>query len=261
MRTDFNQYEELILQSFKDGSFIKEKDPSCCALCDWQGFIINSEGKATTCECVINKKLHSLFKEAQIPMKYWDKTISDDWSVHQDGKGRDLGPKAKKSKFIKTFFTNYEQFLVPLSRGFSLKLKHNKNQISEVQSLVVKGGSYSGKTFLASVIAQSCIKKGIAVKFYSWSDISNYLQSYDFREKQELIFSDFEKCEFIFIDGIYDYGLNNKSFIFQLDRLFNQRMQANLPIIITTEMDLENLSYGPAFMTFIHSTFVVNLPE
>lgn len=232
-----------------------------CSECNWRGYIIDNNGKANSCDCVLQKQLHRIYKNAGIPALYWDKTILQDWSVQQDGKGNDLGSRTKQSKLIKTFFLNYANHLSSLAQGNEIKLIYAKGLSKNISSLIIKGGSYSGKTFLSSVLAQECLNKGITTKYYNWNLLINYLQDYSYKEEQNTIFEEFQKCEFIFIDGIYDYGINYKNFIFQLDRLFTQRALLSLPTVVTTEIDLLGLDYGPAFMSFTQSAFTIPLPE
>jgi DNA replication protein DnaC len=145
------------------------RDGIGCALCDYQGFTIGENGKSYFCACSRRKAMIKLCEEAQIPRSYWNKTL-DDWNIHQDANGYDLGSQKKLSEKIRVLFAFYSKHFTNIANGHPPTVKRSGVK-ERLHSLVLEGGNGSGKTFLIAVVMQAAMHKGNTAYFIEWSDL------------------------------------------------------------------------------------------
>lgn len=249
-----------IIQSLGVTDFSPLQNPNYCAECNYTGFVIDPiTNSKKNCACLLENKRKQLFKLANIPSLYWGKTIQDDWNIKQDGKGNDLGTLQKKSASIRKFLIWYIQNIDNLMNNVAINLFHSKNKKTAIKNLLLHGGYGSGKTFIASVLAQEVIKAGYSVKFYSWTELVYHLNQFQSAELDQL-FEDFKKTNLICIDSIKSYDTKSIAFELNFDRLIVQRALTENPTIITTSKSLGELTFSEEGSKFLRRCFMLNLP-
>jgi len=207
------------------------------------------------------KKLCKVFSDSGIPKKYHFKSIETDWSIIYSPKGKLTGVAKKRSEAIHKFVIDYTNSLDNIMDGNGLKVKF-RNSIETVTDLILDGTKSSGKTFLLSIIAQSAIKKGYSVKFVEWSDFLDRFQSFDSRASNEDFFYDCLNVSMLIFDSIYQYEINNKFFIVQLDRLISTRLNAGKITLCSIDtVNNQNPTFGFVWNKFTRETFTFKLPE
>ena len=262
---------KIVIETTKDekhyleqmsGSVIKEN--IICADCEDRGYVLNSEDQAILCQCTKTKLWHERFEEAGIATIFYDKTINANWNVKQDAFGKDLGPLAKDKQAVGSFMEKYNRGIPQLCRGEKIKLVIPNKSNRHINSLILAGGIQSGKSLIASISAQEAIKKyGLTAKVYDWTYICSKLSSYEFTQEQDLIAQDFKERDFIVIDGVQNYKINHPCFIFQLDRISNERLKSAKPTIITVDgqIDWAKMNTGQHWKSLIASCYNVKLPS
>ena len=111
---------------------------------------------------------------------------------------------------------------------------------NEKNSIMFIGNNCTGKTHIATAICNELMKDDIPVIFGTLSDIVNkYALSYQNNTSQELT-TLYAQVDLLVIDDLGVESINE----WMLSKLFviiNERMNNELPIIITTNYDIEGL--------------------
>lgn len=116
------------------------------------------------------------------------------------------------------------------------KFKKNRNN-----SILLCGNSGSGKTHLSMAIANNLIKKKISVIYMPYRDVITVI-------KQNMLNGDvyskqvnkYKKAEVLLIDDLFK-GQISKSDLNIVFEIINYRYMNNLPMIISTELTIEEL--------------------
>lgn len=109
--------------------------------------------------------------------------------------------------------------------------------------LLLKGGLGCGKTHLAAAIANACLARGIAVLFVVVPDLLDYLRA-TFAPTSRVSYDDrFENIRTVPCLILDDLGAQATTAWAQekLFQLFNYRYNAQLPTVITTNRELEEI--------------------
>ena len=108
---------------------------------------------------------------------------------------------------------------------------------AENLGLLFWGDVGTGKSFLAACIANGLLDQGVSVMMTNFTRILNKLSDLQVKERSQFI-SDFGKVDLLIID---DLGIE-RSTEFALEQVFNDsRYRSKLPLIVTTNMTLEEL--------------------
>ena len=110
---------------------------------------------------------------------------------------------------------------------------------AENLGLLFWGDVGTGKSFLAACIANGLLDQGVSVMMTNFTRILNKLSDLQVKERSQFI-SDFGKVDLLIID---DLGIE-RSTEFALEQVFNvidSRYRSKLPLIVTTNMTLEEL--------------------
>ncbi len=105
--------------------------------------------------------------------------------------------------------------------------------------LLFTGNVGTGKTFLASAIANALIEKNIKVKMTNFSKILNDMTNFEINKNKYI--ENLNKFRLLIID---DFGMERDT-SFATEHIFNiidSRYRANKPIILTTNLSIENLT-------------------
>lgn len=117
-------------------------------------------------------------------------------------------------------------------------VKHFENMEKENIGLILTGAVGTGKTYLASSIANALIEKGISVKMTNFGVILNDMMNLEI-DKNKYI-KDLNKNRLLIID---DFGIQRDT-SFALEHIFNiidSRYRSNKPIIVTTNLPISHL--------------------
>jgi len=129
--------------------------------------------------------------------------------------------------------------------GLSDEIKESAiEQLSKKKGIYFFGDVGTGKTFMAAAIAKMAIKKGINVKFLNTGELlENLREEFDNpKDEEESLF--FEMMHFDGILVLDDIG-SEKISVWARERLYliiNKKYEEMLPIIFTSNCDLEILS-------------------
>ena len=117
-------------------------------------------------------------------------------------------------------------------------VKHFENMEKEKIGLILTGAVGTGKTYLASSIANALIEKGISVRMTNFGVILNDMMNLQI-DKNKYI-KNLNSNRLLIID---DFGIQRDT-SFALEHIFNiidSRYRANKPIIVTTNLSIAHL--------------------
>lgn len=117
-------------------------------------------------------------------------------------------------------------------------VKHFENMEKENIGLILTGAIGTGKTYLASSIANALIEKGISVRMTNFGVILNDMMNLQI-DKNKYI-KNLNSNRLLIID---DFGIQRDT-SFALEHIFNiidSRYRANKPIIVTTNLSIAHL--------------------
>lgn len=230
-----------------------------CFNCNYNGYTTNYQGKAILCSCTKDKIFKELFGKSNVPSLYYNKSV-DDWNTRTDSLGNDLGPQQNISEKIFSLIKFYDKNLFKICSGTAIKIVHTGNVRNNLHSLIFEGGIGSGKTFIASVLVQSAIKKGLSAKFYDWSDLIQTLSDFDKKSDVDILLEEFKNLDFIAIDGVEIYQYMPPQIIPQLDRISKARLNSGKPSIIMICGNISNYG-GSGWNSLIKSCLHIRLPQ
>lgn len=147
---------------------------------------------------------------------------------------------------ISEFFLskNFNNFVVKNKEQESMKnrcLEYVKSQAYEKSSLALLGNVGSGKTHLAMAVSNYLINIGVDVMYVDYRGfITRMKHSMIDRDEYELMIRRVQNVEILFIDDFYKGNLTktDPSIMFEV---INYRYFSKKPIILTSEMDLEDI--------------------
>lgn len=162
-----------------------------------------------------------------------------------------LGERFKSRRF-ETFDASIQRNAFEVCKDYADNFdelrKKNRN------SLLITGTYGTGKTHLASAIANDLIDKGVFVKFGTWEGILNQIR--EGFDTDTNVVRKFKSAQLLIID---DYGKDkssewNDAILFEI---INHRYEANLPTVITTNLSGRDLMnrVGQAVYSRMSETF------
>lgn len=230
-----------------------------CSICDYSGYI-KKDNKSSMCVCLKDQYFKELFIKANVPYLYVSKSV-DDWDTRIDSKGNHLGAEQKISEWVFTLIKAYDKKLSAIVNGNSPKIIHSHGQEDFLHSIIFEGAIGSGKTFIASVLVQSAIRKGLTSKFYDWTEIITTLSDFDKKDYVEVILDEFRNLDFIAIDAVEHYSYMPNHVIPLLDRIFKARLNSGKPSIVMTSPNYTNINGGSGWNSFLRNCLSVKLPN
>lgn len=245
---------------------------SSCKFCQGFGYVTDVNGKAVICECEKQRRYANIFSSCGIPPKYHFKHLDDNvWYPHQDFKHRDIDEKSKKKKaMIKAFAQKYINVIPALCAitPMPFKLSINKLTVREVVNVLFLGGKNTGKSLIATIIAQETIRKGLRAHYYDWLDLKVLLKDFEQKEIHAEIMHKFATYDLIIVDNISaDMALDNQTkkqsayLVEKMDQVFNARRKANKPTILVCDGDYGDITLGRYFQEFVDDCFVIEFPK
>lgn len=207
-----------------------------CTKCSDTGYI-EQDNRTVVCEC-LQKMMADVASEqlsADLPLS---ECTFDNFNTEYYSKEPDALGKIPYNRM-----TNIYQYCVKYADTFTT---HSK-------SILMKGGTGLGKTHLSLAIANEVIKKGVSVIYASAPQILSKLErehfSYRYNE-QEDTFNSLLKCDLLILDDLGTEFVSDftRSCVYNL---FNSRILSNKPMIISTNLQLEELitTYSQRFVS------------
>lgn len=207
-----------------------------CAKCGDTGYI-EEDNRTTVCDC-LQKLMADVASEqlsADLPLS---ECTFENFNAEYYSKEPDALGKIPYNRM-----TNIYQYCINYADTFST---HSK-------SLLMKGGTGLGKTHLSLAIANEVIKKGVSVIYTSAPQILSKLEREHFNYRyhdQEDTFNSLLKCDLLILDDLGTEFVSDftRSCVYNL---FNSRILANKPMIISTNLQLEELitTYSQRFVS------------
>ncbi len=204
-----------------------------CKLCHDRGVLVQGN-LAVPCSCSAQRALFKLFKESCLPSALRSCTF-DKFSFKYYS--RQVTDPAKGISYHESARLTFSAALAFVS-DFSRK--------AGVDGLLFTGPVGSGKTFLACCIANALLEKGVSVLFIVVPDLLDRIRStYDPHRgpgdlTEQEILDAARKVPLLILDdlGAHNYTdwVRNK-----LYSILNYRLNHSLPVIITTNINLEDL--------------------
>jgi DNA replication protein DnaC len=230
-----------------------------CALCDYSGYVKNINGKELMCSCQKEKIYKEIYDKANIPRIYLNNSL-DDWNTRTDSQGRELGSEQKISETVYLILEFYVKNIISICNNRDIYIRHTGNIRTKLHSLKCEGRVGSGKTFIASVLCKSAIKKGLSAKYYDWSDLVSYLNDFEKKAELEQANEDFKNIDFIAIDGIEQCKYTHQMFNQNLDRLAKSRLNSGKPFVLLGS-NIADASTGSGWASLLNRCFTVRLPH
>lgn len=222
---------------------------------------IDENGNAIIPDNLIKKYRNNIFKQANLPIKYWEYEI-DNFSLMQDAVGKDLTGEAinRKSK-AKDLALKYMENIQDLIAGKNIEIK-TKVCTMETKNLFFYGGPASGKTMLLVIILKEALKYSQKVLYVDWSVLVSTLSRFDkINEINDMTYI-FKNYDLIAIDNISKLSLNSFGII-NLDVIFAQRNAVNKPLLFGSYIVPDEFSkiVGLDVQRYLMETLIVNLPS
>lgn len=230
-----------------------------CALCDYSGYTTNEDGLSSMCSCQKKKFFRELFALAKVPAPFIDKTVSD-WDYRNGKDGKDLGNQQDLSQKIFALISFYDKHLVNICKNESPKIKHSGGVRQPLHSVMFEGHIGSGKTFIAAVLVQSAIKKGLTSKYYSFSNLLTTLTTWDKGDQVDQLRDEFANLDLIAIDCIQKYEDMTKKYSLQLDELCALRINSGKPTLLFSDGNASAISSGSSWNSLLRSCITIRLP-
>jgi hypothetical protein len=257
---DFKDILGLTVDNLKEGARrYKISKGIGCPLCDYSGYTTNIKGKSVMCSCEKEKFLKELYAKSNVPRIFIGKSI-DDWNTRTDAHGRDLGMEQINSERVYKMLTYFEKNLVNILNNDSPTIIHTGNMRTKLQSLIFDGKVGSGKTFIAAVLVQSAIKKGLSAKYYDWTEIISILSDFDKKDEFDKMNEEFKNLDFIAIDGIEQYKHTHPQFPQNLDRLAKSRVNSGKPFVLMVSGGASSVSSSSGWNSLLRNCLTMRLP-
>jgi DNA replication protein DnaC len=238
---------------------LRKKSGNGCINCNYLGYTVNYQGKHLICDCVKSKMLAAIYEKANVPEIYFHKTI-EEWNTKTDGDYNDLGVHSERSEYVYALLRFYFKNISKICHGSKITIRHSKNQKDNLHSLLFMGGNNSGKTFIASISVQEAIKNNLSAKFYDWANLVDILSNFSRKEELNEAIETFKECDFIAIDDIQNYDMNQSNFILQLDRLCKARLHSGKPIFLMASAGYDNTINCSGWKSLLRSCLTIQLP-
>lgn len=207
-----------------------------CDKCEDTGYI-EQDNRTVVCDC-LQKLMADIACEqlsAELPL---DECTFDNFSLDYYSKEPDALGKIPFNRM-----SNIYNYCMDYADSFN---EHSK-------SLLMKGNTGLGKTHLSLAIANEVIKKGFSVIYTSAPQILSKLEREHFNyryENQEETFQSLLKCDLLILDDLGTEFVSDftRSCVYNL---FNSRILSKKPMIISTNLQLEELitTYSQRFVS------------
>lgn len=147
-----------------------------------------------------------------------------------------------------------------MSRGFDICRDYAENFTSASGNLLFNGGTGLGKTFLSACIAREVAARGCSVAYETASHLFSKLEKHRFHPDEEtaLEVKRIQDCDLLIVDDL-GTELPGQFVTAALYALINDRLLAKKPLVISTNLSLDELSkrYSPQIQSRLEGSFQV----
>ena len=159
---------------------------------------------------------------------------------------RILSKSGISKEFANKTFDNFDYSRnVQILNAYNMAREYVKNfeeiKDSRKNSIIFMGSVGGGKSHLSFAIANALMKEGVGVIYMGYREsIMKIKQNVMNMDEYEKIMSRYKKCKVLFIDDLFkgNITLSDINIMFEL---INHRYFNKLPVIVSTELSIENL--------------------
>jgi DNA replication protein DnaC len=155
----------------------------------------------------------------------------------------------------------YEKKLPKICEFDDISFVHTGGIRQKLHSILFEGNIGSGKTFIASVMVQSSLKKGYPAKYYDWSDLVSYCSDYNKKTELDEIVEEFKALEFVAIDGIEMYAYSSPMTAQNIDRLCKARLNSGKPTMLFCLGNVAQIQGGTGWLSLTNKCITIRLPS
>ena len=147
-----------------------------------------------------------------------------------------------------------------MSRGYDICRDYAENFTPASGNLLFNGGTGLGKTFLSACIAREVAARGYSVSYETASHLFAKLEKHRFHPDEETAqeIKRLQECDLLIIDDL-GTELPGQFVTASLYALLNDRLLANKPMVISTNLILDEVSqrYSPQIRSRLEGSFKV----
>lgn len=147
-----------------------------------------------------------------------------------------------------------------MSRGFDICRDYAENFTLKSGNLLFNGGTGLGKTFLSACIAREVAARGCSVAYETASHLFAKLEKHRFHPDEETAqqIRRLQDCDLLIVDDL-GTELPGQFVTAALYSLLNDRLLAKKPMVISTNLSLDELSkrYSPQIQSRLEGSFQV----
>ena len=194
-----------------------------CSLCEDSGYA--GDGKKTLCACAVKRYQELLSGETFVGETQTFENFSETFIPNIPIAGQAVSQRA------------YTRYLKDQSESFADSLPQGP-----VFNLLLYGGSGLGKTYLLRSIGVRASSKGLQTMALTANTLLNHIRASYFARSGEVIFDDYVNVPLLLIDDLGTEPLWQGITVEQLFALLNHRMDKRLSTVISTNLNLTELS-------------------
>lgn len=231
------QYKKFDSINLPKSDFDSVQDAAVkCPVCGDSGVVFDAEGNMKPCSCWRRKQYQAKMRKAQLPPALQKMTLDNfDLSFYPANETPNLVNSAAKT------YLDYAKHSKQKAAEFIGQILNNGHQ--QTQGIMFQGQVGSGKTHLSAAIANELVKHNINVLFLVVPDFLDEIRmSYgSLGEFNEItMMNNAKNAQVLILDdlGMHNFSQWTKNKLFTL---INYRLNNQLPMIITTNLELEEL--------------------
>ena len=145
-----------------------------------------------------------------------------------------------------------------MARGYDICRDYAENFTPAAGNLLFNGGTGLGKTFLSACIAREVAAKGCSVAYETASHLFSKLEKHRFHPDEDTArdMKRLQECDLLILDDL-GTELPGQFVTAALYTLLNDRLLANKPMVISTNLNIEEIGqrYSPQIKSRLQGSF------